>query len=372
MLQLIENHTILIKMNKSDRFCICLKWLLVLAVSFFYSLSTSFAEDEKKLAHPPSKVVVSEVKSGSLAPQGAFIGTIYYTQVSHVASEMGGIIETVQFEEGHRVQLGQPLVKLDTSLLQKKIEATQATHAEIIAAIDDLTLDLQRTEKLRDKQFIPEQTYDNTRFKLKSLQHKGRSVELEMQRLQIELKKATVNSPFDGVVVKRDAEPGEWLNAGTVFAAIAKDDVVDIIVDVPERILHYLSKSMKATVKANNQVIQGTIYAIVPKGDVATRTFPIKIRIPNVYHFIEGMRAEAILPEGEPKETLLVSRDALITQFGENVIFVVVDGVAKMIPVKVIGYEGLLVGVEGQGLTKGMLAVVKGNERIRDGAPVEQ
>jgi multidrug efflux pump subunit AcrA (membrane-fusion protein) len=48
----------------------------------------------------------------------------------------------------------------------------------------------------------------------------------------------------------------------------------------------------------------------------------------------------------------------------------VVDSKAKMIPVKVIGYESETAGVNARGLEEGMKVVVKGNERLRDGQPV--
>jgi hypothetical protein len=41
-----------------------------------------------------------------------------------------------------------------------------------------------------------------------------------------------------------------------------------------------------------------------------------------------------------------------------------------MIPIQVIGYEGLTIGVEAEGLENGMKVVVKGNERIRDGQEI--
>jgi multidrug efflux pump subunit AcrA (membrane-fusion protein) len=68
----------------------------------------------------------------------------------------------------------------------------------------------------------------------------------------------------------------------------------------------------------------------------------------------------------EPRKSLVVPRDAVITVFGTPVVFVVVDSKAKTIPVKIIGYQGSMVGIEGEGLSGGMKLVVKGNERLRD------
>ena len=116
--------------------------------------------------------------------------------------------------------------------------------------------------------------------------------------------------------------------------------------------------------------IHGKVFTIVPRGDIATRTFPVKIRTPNTYSLIEGMSAKVVLPTGRPKESLIVPRDSVISLFGQNVVFTVADSKAAMLPVKVIGYEGLSAGVEARGLQEGMQVVVQGNERLRNGQVV--
>jgi multidrug efflux pump subunit AcrA (membrane-fusion protein) len=105
----------------------------------------------------------------------------------------------------------------------------------------------------------------------------------------------------------------------------------------------------------------------VPKGDVATRTFSVKIRLKNPGGLVEGMEARAQLPTASRQESLLVPRDALVVKFGKNVVFVVDESVAKMVPVVVKGYSGLLVGITGQELAAGQQVVVKGNERLFGG-----
>jgi len=81
---------------------------------------------------------------------------------------------------------------------------------------------------------------------------------------------------------------------------------------------------------------------------------------------VEGMEARVSLPSMEPRKSLIAPRDAVITVFGTPVVFAVVDSKAKTIPVNVIGFQGSLVGIEGEGLSEGMKVVVKGNERLRD------
>jgi multidrug efflux pump subunit AcrA (membrane-fusion protein) len=56
--------------------------------------------------------------------------------------------------------------------------------------------------------------------------------------------------------------------------------------------------------------------------------------------------------------------------FGQSVVYTVNDSKASMLPVNVIGYEGLSAGVEARGLQAGMQVVVEGNERLRNGQAV--
>ena len=121
---------------------------------------------------------------------------------------------------------------------------------------------------------------------------------------------------------------------------------------------------------ANGSNFTGTVIAIVPRGDVATRTFPVKIRTPNEHGLIEGMSARVTLPTGKITQTLIVPRDAVISKFGQNVVYAVIEDKGNMIPVQIVGYDGLNAGVESQGLAEGMFVVVEGNERLRDGQAV--
>jgi multidrug efflux pump subunit AcrA (membrane-fusion protein) len=142
------------------------------------------------------------------------------------------------------------------------------------------------------------------------------------------------------------------------------------VADLPEKFIQYVRTAMKVKAIINDNEITGTVIAIVPRGDVATRTFPVKIRTPNTLSLIEGMSAKVILPTGERKKTLVVPRAAVVVVFGQTVVYAVQDSKAKMIPVNVVGYEDLNAGIEAQGLAEGMAVVVEGNERLRDGQMV--
>jgi len=328
------------------------------------------AKNSKKEQMPPANVVVSKVTHGTIEPEQEFIGTVYYREVSDVSAEVSGRVEIITFEEGQRTKEGETLVKLDSELLEKKLQAKEASYEEILSDLERAQHDLERIENLYKKEIVAEKEYEDQRFQVNGLEKKSASFKAEVERLEIELKKTVITAPFKGVIIKKHVARGEWVSPGKTVATIARDDTVDIIVEVPENVARYLTPGMAAKVEVAGMKKRGIIMTVIPKGDVATRTFPVKIRISKLSSVFEGMEARVKLPVAKKITTLLVPRDAVLNMFGKTVIFAVVDEKAMIIPTQVVGYKGMKAGVNALKISEGMKVVVKGNERLRDGQPV--
>ena len=325
---------------------------------------------QKSQEMPPANVSVAKVIGGRIAPQNEFIATIFYQEISDTASEISGLVGIVHFEEGQRVKKGQILVELGSELLRKRLQASMASFEQILAELEIAGIDLKRREKLLKKKSISKQSFDENRFRVIGHEKRAAALKAEVERLEIELEKKIIQAPFDGVVIKRNVDRGEWVSEGETVAIIGKDDTIDIVAEVPERFIQYIKKGMQVKATANGSNFVGTVIAIVPRGDVATRTFPVKIRTLNENALIEGMSARVTLPTGKIAQTLIIPRDAVISKFGQNIVYAVVDAKSSMIPVQIVGYDGLSAGVESQGLAEGMFVVVDGNERLKNGQAV--
>ena len=333
------------------------------------SLSNLWGQQEAK-EPPPASVSVAKVKAGKIAPQSEFIATIFYQEISETASETSGLALDVRFEEGQRVKQGQVLVELGSEILRKRLQAARSDYEQALSELEIARIDLQRREKLFAKKSISEQTYDENRYRVIGTEKRVASLNAQVEQLAIELEKKIIRSPFDGVVIKRSVDRGEWIAEGETVAVIGKDDIIDIVAELPEHVIPYVKIGMQVSASANGHRLSGKVIAIVPKGDVSTRTFPVKIRTPNQFSLIEGMSARVTLPRGEVKKTLIVPRDALITKFGQTVVFTAENSKATMLPVEIIGFEGRDAGVASPGLKEGMFVVVEGNERLNQGQAI--
>ena len=345
--------------------------IVLLALLVYATLFPSWLWGQQKSQEmPPARVSVAKVMRGQIAPRNEFIATIFYQEISDTASEISGLVGIVHFEEGQRVKKGQILVELGSELLRKRLQASTASFEQILAELEIAGIDLKRREKLLKKKSISKQSFDENRFRVIGHEKRAAALKAEVERLEIELEKKIIQAPFDGVVIKRNVDRGEWISEGETVAIIGKDDTIDIVVEVPERFIQYIKIGMQVSATATGGDFVGTVIAIVPRGDVATRTFPVKIRTPNEHGLIEGMSARVTLPTGKITPALIVPRDAVISKFGQNVVYAVVDAKSKMLPVQIVGYDGLSAGVESQGLAEGMFVVVEGNERLKNGQAV--
>lgn len=319
---------------------------------------------------PPALVVVAPAESGMIRVEKEFVGTVFFQETSLVAAEVAGRVTAVRFEQGDRVRGGQKLVALDGVLKAKDLQARQAQREEVLAELSRFQRELDRMRRLFDQNTISEQEYDEVRFRVAALERRSESLAAEIARIQEELRKLDVAAPFDGVVLARRTNLGEWLSPGSPVAEVARHDVVDVLVNVPVGVATALRVGQEVRVVAMGRDLAGTVSAVVPRGDVATRTFPVKVRMPNDADLPEGMEVRLFLPTGEEHQGLLVPRDAVVSGPMGHLVFVVRDGQARMIPVSVASYARSLAGVLAQGLEPGDGVVVKGQERLRDGQPV--
>jgi len=343
---------------------------LILLILICASPALVPAENSEKEQMLPANVVVSKVTTGTIAPEEEFIGTVYYLEVSDISAEVSGAVEVTKFEEGQRTTRGEVLVKLNSNLIEKRLQARAASYEQVLSDFERAKNDFERIENLFEKKIVAEKEYDDQWFQVKGLEKKAAALKADVEQLEIELKKTLITAPFNGVIIKKHVARGEWVSPGKTVATIARDDTVDIVVEVPGNVAKYLTPGMTAKVTVAGMKKSGTITAIIPRGDIATRTFPVKIRINDPTSLMEGMEARVRLPVGERINTLMVPRDAVVNMPGKTVVFSVVDKKAMIIPTQVVGYKGMKVGVNAQKISKGMKVVVKGNERLRNGQPV--
>ena len=333
-------------------------------------LTPALARAQKPGERPPSPVVTAKVTSGDMAPQSEFIGTVFFTEISNVASEVIGKVVDIKVTDGQRVNQGDIMVVLSSELLDKRIRRARALAQQAKAEYESARLDHQRVAALFKGQAVAEGEFDAKRLSAEALLQRYEAMQADLSQLLVEAGKKNIRAPYDGIVIDVMANRGEWMSVGSTVVVTARDDEFEVVVNAPKEAFGVVKPGLGVTVKTAETEMPGTVFAVIPKGDVATRTFPVKIRVENNGQLAEGMEARVLLPRGLGGTTMIVPRDAIISMRGDQVVWAVLDGKAVPMPVYVVGYKGLIAGVKSEKLAEGMDVVVKVNERLQPGQAV--
>jgi membrane fusion protein, multidrug efflux system len=329
---------------------------------------TSYASKDSKQktqVKPGSLVQTAPVNNGSLIAYQSFIGTLYYSEISVVASQVAGLALKVNFESTDQVKKNQLLVELDHEILDSKKHALKASINEIRLQLEKVNKDLKRYTQLLKQKNVSQQQFDEIYYNKTALEQKLIALQAQLDILNIERRQSLIRAPFNGVITKKEISRGEWVDKGGKIATLVNPDEIYVLFDIPAGFANNLTFNKTIEVKINQKNYPASIQGLIIQGDSKTRTLPLKVKLDKGdKSLFGGLEAEIKLPRKSQSNSLLLPRDAVIKRFGQDIVFTIKEGKAQMIPVQVTLYQGTQAAVTAQGLTSSMRVITKGNERI--------
>jgi multidrug efflux pump subunit AcrA (membrane-fusion protein) len=372
--------------------------------------------------------VVGAVIEQSLATTIEVVGSVEPHLTTTVSAEIAGLVMRYDLKEGDTVQQGKSVLvqlksvdlelalaeaeaelvkaretarKLKRGLRPEEIEEKRAEVQERKTWVEKYAKDLERARSMRTRDIasvsefdLAESTYLAAKAQyertVQSLrvaeagfrQEDVAAAEAEVQRLQAraqrlreDIQKTAVRAPVSGVITQRYTEVGQWLELGGKVADLV--DLRQVLVRVPvhEKDISQLKVGNEATIVLDalpDRSFSGRVKHIIPLADPASRTFPVKIEVTNTPDSAikAGMFARVKLQAGQAQTAVLVPKDAVIRQAAGQVVFLVQEEKARLVPVKTGRAQDGLVEVLESGLKAGDTVVVTGNETLRDQTPV--
>jgi RND family efflux transporter MFP subunit len=301
-------------------------------------------------------------------------GTVESRTSSLVAAEVAGLVERLAAREGDAVRRGDALAVLRRTNLALRLKQARGESKEAGARLDLARSNFERNRDLLESGVISEREYDDAYSELTAWQGRVDALDAEIEWIETDLERCVIRAPFDGEVVEKRTEVGQWIDVGDPVADLVALDQIEVRVEVAERYYPELRQGTRATVSFESipgLSIEGEVSAVISRADAQARTFPIKLRIPNQDGRIGvGMLARVDLPLGEPRRATLVPKDAIVAQGPHQVVYRINDD-DTVEPVGVAPGRGLgsWIVVEGP-LAPGARVVTRGNERIRPGQAV--
>lgn len=333
---------------------------------------------------PPASVGVAPVELGPVELTEQLVASVRPVTRATLAAEQEGLVASRLFDEGQAIEEGAVLAQLDLDMLNVMRAAAAASQGSAKAELDRAKLDasnaereLQRVKRLFEGNVAPEKEYLDalTRYDQSVALVAVRKAQLAeadaaLARVDLQIRKARIVSPISGVVSKRHVEVGNWLRVGDAVAELVQLDPLWVEVNAPEASVARLRRGDEARVVIDalgGKELTGKVDQILPEADAGSRTFRVRILLPNPEGRIRpGFFARATLLSSSDAPQLTVPKDAIVNRGGMSYVVAARNGVAAIVPVQVLRFAGERVAVVGE-LQPGEMVVTRGNELLAPG-----
>jgi HlyD family secretion protein len=143
-----------------------------------------------------------------------------------VGSQVSGIIEKLYVDFNSAVTNGQLIAKLDPATFQANADQAEGDLANAQASLELTQVNAKRSKELRAADLIPQSDDDKAIADLHQAQAVVKIRQASLEKAKVDLSRATIYSPIDGVVISRNVDVGQTvaasLSAPTLFV-IAND-----------------------------------------------------------------------------------------------------------------------------------------------------
>ncbi len=330
-----------------------------------------------------------------------------------VSAKITGKVKEVLIDEGMRVGANQVLARLDDVDAVAMLRAVEAQHAVAVAGLEDLEVKLanarktlERAKNLRARDLVSEEEFDNADTAVRSYEAQialakesitsaERSVGIARQNVE----NCVIRSPFAGIVVSKDAQPGEMVSpvsAGggytrTGIATIVDMASLEIEVDVNESYIARVSPGQRVEAVLDaypDWRIPSKVRTVIPTADRQKATVKVRITFDGLDpRILPDMGVKVSFLEGAPEgvasgaagaaadsagaavAVMLVPRDAVGKEGEQAYVYVVKDGRVERRAVRLGRERGADVELVA-GVRSGERVVISPEGGLKDGQKV--
>ncbi len=294
------------------------------------------------------------------AARGTAVEIVYATggvepvRWSKVASLVRDRIIEICDCEGKAIKKGDVLARLDDRQVQAGLK-------ELKAREDFLQREMSRVSELIARNIATTQAYERASSDLRQVQG---LISVQSEKIA----DYTIVAPMDGVVLRRDGEVGEIAEAGQILFRVGVPKPLQVVAEVNEEDIprvHVGQTGLFRTDAFPDRRLEGMVSEITPMGDIAAKTFRVKLALPDDTPLKPGMSVEANIVTREKPNALLIPADAV----QGNAVFVLDGAHVRKREVK-IGIRGTRAVEVLTGLADGERVASPAATDLADGARV--
>lgn len=356
-------------------------------------------------------------------------GYVVADRKAAVSPKISGRLEYLGVDTGSRVKPGQVIARLEHRDLDAELSdaksamaTSQAAHSQAEAELEQAraslaqaqasrqksSLELARQAKLLESGVTSKADFDNataqsrvdegqvraaeaqikaSRAKIESSSSQTQSAAARVRLIEEQIEYTNIRSPFEGLVISKDAEVGETVAPGIYGGSNTRGSVVTIVdpntleveADINESSIGKITPGLRAEVTLDalpGEKLAAEVRKVVPTADRQKATVKVKVRFKEIDpRILPDMNAKATFIQqpdqgaGSQPTRITVPRSAVQQQDGKSVVFVVNNERVVVQPVTTGVEMGDRMEIK-QGLAGGETIILKGAENLSNGSRV--
>ena len=233
-------------------------------------------------------------------------GTVQAVREAAISARLIARVREILVRPGQHVTEGEALVVLDSRDLESRFAQTQQELSGAEARLREAKANYDRMQSV-SAGAISRAQLDRAQAAFESAQSEVESMQQRLEEAKVSLSYATIEAPFDAVVIDRYVEPGDLASPGRPLLRIYDKSRMRLEAWVRETIAIGLTPGQKVRVRLDvfDAYLEGTVEDIVPQAEAGSRSFLVKVALPQRENLYPGMFGRLLLPAGTVTRVLV-------------------------------------------------------------------
>jgi RND family efflux transporter MFP subunit len=316
---------------------------------------------------PPVPVVVTTARAENFGASLSATGTVVSRNDARISGEVGGTLAWIA-EPGANVKRGDTIARIDGERLALTLRDNEAALKRLDAQLHLLATQRARLQTLGN--VVSQSQLDEALSRERMAEQDVEQARVARDRARLDLDRAAVRAPFDGIVAERLRQSGEFVAGGSPLLRLVNDRDLEVVARAPLTTADTVAAGAIAQLVDGEHKGEGKVRAVIPVGDERSRMVELRIALTDRSWRVGAPVRVEIAPRAL-KSVVTVPRDAVILRQGASYVMrVKSDNTAERVAVNIgPGYAN---NVQIDGLLRaGDRVVVRGGERLEPGQTVK-
>ncbi|PBB70455.1 efflux transporter periplasmic adaptor subunit [Mesorhizobium sp. WSM4312] len=321
----------------------------------------------------PVKVV--EIAQAHDSRTLSYSGSVRARTESALAFRVNGKITERLVDIGQHVVPGDVLARIDPTDYDLSVKSAQAALDAAERQVETTELARKRAEQLFAKNFAPKSQLEQATLTHDQAVATRDSARSSLDQAKNQVGYTDLKADRDGIVTAVNADVGQVVGSGTPVVTVAVDGEKEVLIAVPEMEIAEFKpgKSVKAGFWSDSALaLDGKVREVAGSADPQSRTFAVRVSLPNDPRVLLGMTANIEASAANEKQLVSIPLSALAEKDSQSIVWTV-DRDADTVharPVKVAKFAADGVRVA-EGLKPGDVVVAAGTQFMTENLKVK-